>query len=166
MALPVFWGTDASLGEEGYLQNLSASGGFLETQQPEPLGTHLYLWFELPFAGIAKPVKASATVAHVVPPGRQEPPGMGIAFETSKLDPSVLERFLDARLGGEPAPEITLIPEPLELEPASNDTEAAPATPVPQALFPSGKRIAMLILTGTLVGLLLYVLALLFAVFA
>ena len=98
VAFPVFWGMDPQLGREGYLLDFSVSGSFLETRTPEPRGTHLYLWFELPSAGVARSVRATAIVAYVNPPGGDHAPGMGIAFEVSTADASIVERFFDLRV--------------------------------------------------------------------
>ena len=143
VALPVFWGTDPNLGRGGYLQTLSTSGAFLETRTPAPPGTHIYLWFELPSAGVARNARATAVVAYVHPSGRQQAPGMGIAFEVSTLDASIVERFVDARLGHKATVEIKPTLDPSELELEFSDTEAASAPPVCLGPFPGGKRLAL-----------------------
>ena len=154
VAFPVFWGMDRQLGREGSLQNLSVSGAFLETPAPEPLGTHLYLWFELPSEGVVQSVRATAVVAYVQPAGGRRAPGMGIAFETSIASTAIVERFIEARLGSAAVSESEPTPDPSELEPELGDTEATSAPLIRLGRFPRGRRLALLILLGVLMGLL------------
>lgn len=98
VTFPTRWGTSPDLGRDGFLSNLSVSGAFLEARNPEPLGTHLYLWFELPSAGVIQSIKATAVVAFASKAGGDQASGMGIAFEVSAGEQDAIKLFVEAHL--------------------------------------------------------------------
>jgi CheY-like chemotaxis protein len=84
-------------GREGVSQmeweigNLSASGAFLETPGPVPLGTQLNLILQLD----ASEVPLQARVVRVQDPGWYQPGGVGVEFEALSSDArEALERYL------------------------------------------------------------------------
>jgi Tfp pilus assembly protein PilZ len=99
LSFPVLWGTDPSLGREGFLFNLSSSGAFIGTRDIEPPGTHLYLQFELPNTSASNDVRVTANVVRANPPGGLQPAGMGVAFEFSTVSRGLFDRFLGQRVG-------------------------------------------------------------------
>lgn len=99
VGLPTYWGTERPPSREGFLRNLSVSGGFvMETLSPMPRGEQLHLWFELPARGAPQPVHALAKVARVVTDRRFELLGLGVEFEVSSDDRSLIEHFVTQRL--------------------------------------------------------------------
>ncbi len=58
--------------------NISHSGVFVNTKDPQPVGTTVRLLIALPEQG--EPTEILGRVARVVEPGGEEAPGMGIEF--------------------------------------------------------------------------------------
>lgn len=95
--LRVHWGTSPDLDNNGKLYDIEKRGSFfLETPVPAPIGSHAYLWFSLPLAPKAMPVKATATVTHVAGDNASRR-GMVVRIELATLDIHIIERFFQVR---------------------------------------------------------------------
>lgn len=64
-----------------YVCNISASGVFIRTQEPLPVGTKVDLHFTV-IADELETVEGKGVVVRTVPPGGPNPPGMGVSFES------------------------------------------------------------------------------------
>jgi uncharacterized protein (TIGR02266 family) len=62
-----------------FTRNINEGGLFIETETPPPNDTRVSLQFKLPGSDV--PVHARGRVVRVLPPGGDEPAGMGVEFE-------------------------------------------------------------------------------------
>ena len=62
-----------------YVSNVSASGAFIRTDDPLPVGTKVDLRFTIIMEDFES-IDGVGEVVRVVPPGRHEPPGMAVVF--------------------------------------------------------------------------------------
>lgn len=93
VGLPVFWGPHSRPTQSGIMTNFSGSGCFLvHTEMPGDRGSQIYLHFQLPVEGEVMEVRAVATVIRVVEDSGSC--GMGVAFELSTVDVSLIQRFM------------------------------------------------------------------------
>ena len=77
-----------------YVSNLSATGAFIRTDDPLPVGTKVDLKFTV-IADDFESVEGIGEVIRVVPPGQAEPPGMAVIFtELTEVSQSLIESML------------------------------------------------------------------------
>ncbi len=80
-----------------YVSNLSASGAFVRTDDPLPVGTKVDLSFSLIDEDFES-IEGIGEVIRVVPPGQKEPPGMAVVFtELTNYSKQLIERLLTRR---------------------------------------------------------------------
>lgn len=76
-----------------YVTNVSASGAFIKTSTPLPVGTEVNLKFSVVMDGV-ETIEGVGEVVRV----EKNPPGMGIVFkELSRYSSRLVERLLTAR---------------------------------------------------------------------
>ena len=80
-----------------YVSNLSASGAFVRTDDPLPVGTKVDLCFAL-IADDFESIEGIGEVIRVVPPGQKEIPGMAVVFtELTNYSKQLIEQLLTRR---------------------------------------------------------------------
>ncbi|MBN2494083.1 MAG: PilZ domain-containing protein [Deltaproteobacteria bacterium] len=62
-----------------YVQNISQSGAFIRSDDPLPVGTRVHLRFTLILDEL-ETIEGEGKVVRTVPPGGDEPSGMGVVF--------------------------------------------------------------------------------------
>ncbi len=88
-----FESLDAFVSE--YVANVSASGVFIRSREPLPVGTKVNLTFTVLMDGV-ETVEGIGEVVRV----HDDPPGMGVVFtELGKTSQAIIERMLVARRG-------------------------------------------------------------------
>jgi uncharacterized protein (TIGR02266 family) len=63
-----------------FTRNINEGGVFIETDTPAPLDAVVQLHFQLP--GSREPLKVAGRVVRLEPQGGEDPPGMGLEFES------------------------------------------------------------------------------------
>ncbi|MFH1807829.1 MAG: PilZ domain-containing protein [Pseudomonadota bacterium] len=77
-----------------YVSNLSATGAFIRTDDPLPVGTKVDLKFTV-IADDFESIEGVGEVVRVVPPGQREPPGMAVVFtELTKYSAQLILQLL------------------------------------------------------------------------
>jgi hypothetical protein len=71
---------------EGFIEDLSDAGAWIDTIQPLPVGTNIVFQFFLPDDNPDVPITGSATVTRVEPT-------VGMAIEFGHLDPETVARI-------------------------------------------------------------------------
>ena len=80
-----------------YVSNLSASGAFVRTDDPLPVGTKVDLSFSV-IADDFESIEGIGEVIRVVPPGQKEQPGMAVIFtELTHYSKQLIEHLLTRR---------------------------------------------------------------------
>lgn len=80
-----------------YVSDLSFSGAFIRTDDPLPVGTKVDLRFTV-IVDDFESIEGIGEVVRVVPPGRNEPPGMAVVFtELTDYSVRLIERLLIRR---------------------------------------------------------------------
>lgn len=80
-----------------YVSNLSASGAFVRTDDPLPVGTKVDLSFSV-IADDFESIEGIGEVIRVVPPGQNETPGMAVIFtELTNYSKQLIEQLLTRR---------------------------------------------------------------------
>ncbi len=86
--LAIYYGTNPQLLMKDYSINMSSGGIFVETSDPLPEDTNLYVKFRLP--GLPAPITCKGKVAWINEPGKLKssclPSGMGLQFVDLSLD--------------------------------------------------------------------------------
>lgn len=82
-----------------YVSNLSATGAFIRTDDPLPVGTMVDLRFTV-IADDFESIEGVGEVVRVVPPGQREPPGMAVVFtELTQYSEQLIRQLLTRRRG-------------------------------------------------------------------
>lgn len=77
-----------------YVSDISRSGAFIRSDDPLPIGTRVDLRFTV-IAGDFETIEGIGEVVRVVPPGGNEPPGMGVVFtELTSYSQKLVARLL------------------------------------------------------------------------
>lgn len=77
-----------------YVSNLSASGAFIRTDDPLPIGTKVDLCFSV-IAEDFESIEGIGEVVRVVPAGQNEVPGMAVVFtELTTYSQQLIQRLL------------------------------------------------------------------------
>jgi type IV pilus assembly protein PilZ len=63
-----------------FSRNINEGGLFIESNSPLPLDEQVQLQFRLP--GVDDPFKVTGRIAWIREPGGEEPPGMGVEFDS------------------------------------------------------------------------------------
>lgn len=80
-----------------YVNNISKSGAFIRSDAPLPVGTQVALRFSVIMDEI-EIVEGYGKVVRVVPPGRDEPSGMGVVFtKLTGCSMELVERLMTPR---------------------------------------------------------------------
>ena len=75
---------------DGYVTNVSPSGGFIRSKEPRPIGTEVHLTFTVIMDEV-ETIEGTGKVVRV----EEDPPGMGVAFtELTKYSEDLLVRLL------------------------------------------------------------------------
>ena len=115
VGIPVWWGIDDPPQFKGRLANVSATGALIiMAGEVQPIGSRVFLCFNLPVEGRVVEVRGIARVVRAAPMPTGEVHGMGMEFEAATMDVSTLAHFIQGRL--EEASEVA------ELEEARDDS--------------------------------------------
>ncbi len=80
-----------------YVNNISRSGAFIRSDDPLPIGTRVSLRFTVILDEL-ETIEGEGEVVRVIPPGADEPAGMGVIFRSlSAYSRQLIEQILVRR---------------------------------------------------------------------